>query len=87
MASGYQQIPLKLEDKHQTASSTEKGHFEFNRKCIVLKSAPATFQRFMNRILIGLNGIKYFVYLDNVIVIGTTIKEHEQNLRRIFERF
>jgi hypothetical protein len=31
MASGYHQIVLKPEDKHKTAFSTEKGHFEFNR--------------------------------------------------------
>ncbi|KAL4082949.1 hypothetical protein QTP88_029447 [Uroleucon formosanum] len=87
MASGYHQIALKSEDKHKTAFSTEKGHFEFNRMCFGLKGAPATFQRLMNRILIGLNGVKSFVYLDDVIVIGTTIREHEQNLRQIFERF
>ncbi|KAL4132497.1 hypothetical protein QTP88_009636 [Uroleucon formosanum] len=87
MASGYHQIALKPEDKHKTAFSTEKGHFEFNRMCFGLKGAPATFQRSMNRILIGLNGVKSFVYLDDVIVIGTTIREHEQNLRQIFERF
>ncbi|KAL4091164.1 hypothetical protein QTP88_025901 [Uroleucon formosanum] len=87
MASGYHQIALKPEDKHKTAFSTEKGHFEFNRMCFGLKGAPATFQRLMNRILIALNGVKSFVYLDDVIVIGTTIREHEQNLCQIFERF
>lgn len=87
MASGYHQIPLKSEDKQKTAFSTEEGHFEFNRMCFGLKGAPATFQRLMNRVLVGLNGVKSFVYLDDVIVIGTTIKEHEQNLRQIFERF
>lgn len=55
--------------------------------CFDLKGAPATFQRLMNIILVGLNGVKLFVNLDVVIVIGTTIKDHEQNLRQIFERF
>jgi len=68
---------IKLEDKHKTAFSTEKRHFEFKRMCFGLKGALATFQSLMNRILVGLNGVKSFVYLDDVIVIGTTIREHE----------
>lgn len=87
MASGYHQIPMRPEDRQKTGFSTEKGHFEFNRMCFGLKGAPATFQRLMNQVLIGLNGVKSFVYLDDVIVIGTSIKDHENNLRDVFKRF
>jgi len=87
MASGYHQIPMRSEDRQKTGFSTEKGHFEFNRMCFRLKGAPATFQRLMNQVLIGLNGVKSFVYLDDVIVIGTSIKDHENNLRDVFKRF
>ena len=31
--------------------------------------------------------MKSFVYLDDVIVIGTSIKDHENNLRDVFKRF
>jgi len=55
--------------------------------CFGFKGAPATFQRLMNRVLVGLNGVKSFVYLDDIIVIGTKLMDHKQNLRQIFERF
>jgi len=87
MASGYHQVPMRPEDRAKTGFSTEKGHYEFHRMCFGLKGAPATFQRLMNQVLIGLNGIKSFVYLDDVIVIGTSIKDHEDNLREVFKRF
>lgn len=55
--------------------------------CFALKGAPATFQRLMNQVLIGFNGVKSFVYLDDVIVIGASIKDHENNFRDVFKRF
>lgn len=86
MASGYHQIPLQAEDKQKTGFSTDQGHFEFERMCFGLKGAPATFQRMMNRVLIGLNGIKTFVYLDDVIIIGTSLEDHQKQLKEVFER-
>lgn len=52
-----------------------------------LKGAPVTFQRLKNRVLVGLNSVKPFVYLEDIIVIGITLTDQEQNLRLIFERF
>jgi hypothetical protein len=87
MASGYHQIPLHPEDRQKTGFSTDQGHFEFQRMCFGLKGGPATFQRMMNRVLIGLNGIKAFVYLDDVIIIGTSLEDHQIQLKEVFERF
>jgi len=54
--------------------------------CFGLKGAPATFQRMMNRVLVDLNSIKTFVYLDNVIIIGTSLEDHQKQLKEVFER-
>lgn len=86
MASGYHQIPLQAEDRQKTGFSTDQGHFEFERMCFGLKGAPATFQRMMNRVLVGLNGIKTFVYLDDVIIIGTSLEDHQKQLKEVFGR-
>lgn len=86
LASGYHQIPIHPMDMEKTAFSTDKGHYEFNRMCFGLKGAPATFQRLMNRVLNGINGSRAFVYLDDIIVISTTLKEHITRLREVFDR-
>lgn len=51
-----------------------------------LKNAPATFQRIMNNVLVGLQGLKCFVYLDDIVVYADTIQSHEQRLRDVFMR-
>lgn len=63
LANGYHQIPIDECDREKTALSTSEGHYEFNRMPFGLKGAPATFQRMMNSVLAGVNGIKCFVYL------------------------
>ena len=40
----------------------------------------------MNRVLNGINGSRAFVYLDDIIIIGATLKEHTTRLREVFER-
>ncbi len=57
LANGYHQIPVDKNDRCKTAFSTSTGHFEFNRMSFGLTGAPATFQKAMNNILSGLNGI------------------------------
>ena len=39
----------------------------------------------MNTVLYELKGIKAFVYLDDVIVFGRTVEEHNENLIRVLE--
>ena len=85
-ASGYRQVPLAEEDRVKTAFSTPKGHYEHLRMPFGLKSAPSTFQRLMNRVLMGLIGTRCFVYLDDDIIFGATLEEHNERLREIFVR-
>ena len=64
-ASGYWQIPLADEDRPKTAFSIPTCHYEYLRMPFGLKSAPSTFQRLMNNVLMGLIGTRCFVYLDD----------------------
>lgn len=66
-ASGFWQIPLRVQDRPKTAFSTEYGHFQYKCMPFGLKGAPATFQRLMSTVLSGMHGLKCLVYLDDKI--------------------
>jgi hypothetical protein len=83
-ASGYLQVPLKPEDMCKTVFSTPSGHYEYVRMPFGLKSTPATYQRMMNAMLRDSIGNKYMVYMDDILVTGETLKEHNDKLREVF---
>jgi hypothetical protein len=84
-ASGFLQVPIAEEDRHKTAFSTSQGHFEFKRMPFGLKSAPSTFQRMMNTILVELIGNRCLVYMDDILILGEILDEHNLKLRAVFQ--
>lgn len=74
------------EDVQKTAFSTENGHYEFLRMPFGLKNAPSTFQRVMDNILRGIQNEKCLVYLDDIIIFSTSLQEHINRLREVFDR-
>jgi hypothetical protein len=86
MASGYFQIAMEPEDKEKTAFSCHKGHFQFVKMPFGLNNAPATYQRCIDVVLMGLKGIDCLVYLDDIICFSATIEEHAEKLQTIFGR-
>ena len=85
-AMGYYQIPLNPDSQSKTAFSTHKSHFHFLRMPMGLKGAPATFQRLMNYIMSGIQGVRALIYLDDIIVYGRTVQEHNDGLVEVFDR-
>ena len=62
---------------------THKGLFQYNRLPFGVASAPAIFQRTMETLLRDLKGVS--VYLDDILVTGSTIEEHVQNLDAVLD--
>ena len=60
----------------KTAFSTPQGHFEFVGMAMGLKNAPSTFQKLMHTVLYELEHVEAFVYLDDIIVFGKTVEDH-----------
>ena len=86
LANGFHQIPMKPEDAPKTAFSTPTGIYEFLRMPFGLRNAPACFQRLMNIVLTGLQGLQCFVYLDDIVLYARTINEHTSKLNSVFQR-
>lgn len=86
LASGFHQIPVREEDKCKTAFSTPYGHYEFNRMPFGVKGGPASFQRLMNSVLAGIQGLRCFVYLDDIVIFGASLEEHNKRLIEVFLR-
>ena len=86
LSSGFHQIPMNPESKKYTAFSTPQGHYHYNRMPFGLKNAPATFQRMMDTALRGLINRHCFVYLDDIIIFGQSIEEHNNNLAIVLQR-
>lgn len=86
LLSGFWQIPLTPADRHKAAFVTRNGLFQFKVMPFGLTNSPATFQRLMDKVLTGLNWCKCVVYLDDIIVYGRTIHEHNDNLSLVLRQ-
>ena len=62
------------------------GHFEFVCVPFGLCGAPATFQWALTSVLSAELNEKFCVYLDDIIIFGRLIEEHDRNLKNVFQK-
>ncbi|XP_060799313.1 retrovirus-related Pol polyprotein from transposon opus isoform X1 [Neoarius graeffei] len=86
LRSGYYQIPMSEADKEKTAFICPLGFYQFERMPQGICGAPATFQRVMERTVGDMNFLEVLVYLDDLIVFGSTLEEHEERLLKVLDR-
>lgn len=86
LRSGYYQIAMKEEDKEKTAFICPLGFYQFERMPQGITGAPATFQRLMEKAVGDMNLLQVLVYLDDLIVFGRTLEEHEERLLKVLDR-
>lgn len=86
LISGYHQVRIFDDHIQRTAFSTPFGLYECEKMAMGLKNSQSTFQRLMDCCLDGLlyNGCN--VYLDDILVYGSTKQEMFDNLKAVFER-
>ena len=84
LADAYNQVKLTPESQKKLALSTHRGVLLQKRLPFGIKSAPGYFQEIMEQLTSDLRGVA--VYLDDILVSGTTAQEHLENLRALLKR-
>lgn len=87
LKDGYWQIPMEESSKKYTAFTVAgRGLYQWRVMPFGLHSAPATFQRALDRVIGPDLEPHAFAYLDDIIVTGKTLEEHLKNLGEVFRR-
>lgn len=80
----YQQMPLTDNSKEYTTINTHKGPYRYLQMPFGLNCAPVKFQKTIDQILQGLQGVR--AYMDDIVVTGSTVEQHLQNLKALLSR-
>ena len=85
LQSGYWQLAVRAEDQEKTAFTTADGHYQFRAMPFGLSGAAHTFQRAMDTILANLKWTTCLVYLDDIVIYGRDLEEHNARLRAVLQ--
>ena len=86
LKSAYFNVPIRQQDKHKTAVIVKSGCYEINYLLFGLKSAPATFMRFIHEVLYSQapelkNSTE--VYLDDILIHTPGVATHKVVLEKV----
>ncbi|XP_063954090.1 uncharacterized protein K02A2.6-like [Lytechinus pictus] len=84
MSHAYQQLVLSPDSRELVTINTHRGLFQYTRMPFGISTAPAVFQRTMDNLLAGIPGVA--VYLDDLLVTGSSEAEHLNNLEQVLKR-
>jgi len=80
---GYHQVQMAEDSKCKTAFTCHLGLFHYHCMPFGLTNAPATFQCLMYKLFCGDKWNFVFIYLDDIIVISATMKEHIVHVKEV----
>ncbi len=82
LINAYHWMRIKKGDEWKTAFRTRYSHFEYQVMPFGLTNTPATFQRYINKILVKKLVVFVIVYLDDILIYTESGgKEHVQAVR------
>ena len=84
LSHAYNQVVLDDGSLKYLTINTHRGLYQYTRLPFGVASAPSVFQKMMDTILQGMDGV--ICYLDDILVSGRTEEEHLTNLRKVLER-
>lgn len=85
--SAYWQIPVAESSRPLTAFVVpRRGLFQFKRMPFGLHNAPATWQRFIDRVINVDLEEEVFIYLDDIVISTSTFERHMEVLKKVIQR-
>ena len=85
--NGFWQIEMDPDDRHKTAFSTpDGGLYQFKVMPFGLCNSLGTFERLVEEIFSGLQYRILLLYLDDILIHGSTFDEQLERLKIVFDR-
>ncbi|KAI2645698.1 hypothetical protein H4Q32_028452 [Labeo rohita] len=84
LSHAYQQVVVDEESQKFLTINTQRGLFTYQLLPFGVASAPAIFQRIMERLVQGIP--KVAVYLDDILITGVDTADHLENLGAVLKR-
>lgn len=84
LSQAYQQVQLEENSRRYLTINTQKGLYLYNRLPYGVASAPAIFQKIMDQVLQGMEGV--ICYLDDILITGRDTESHLANLEEVLKR-
>ena len=80
----YLHLPVDENSQELLTINTPKGLFQFTRLPYCIASSPAKWQRTIEQILNGIEGVS--VFIDDICISGETDEVHLERLKQVFDR-
>lgn len=84
LSNAYLQLCLSEESQPLTCVNTHKGLFQYTRLIYGLSCAPAIFQKTIDSIISGIEGV--LVFLDDILITGVDKDQHLLRLNQVLGR-
>lgn len=84
-AGAFHVVELTESAKEKTAFATPEGHFQFRKMPFGLCNAPSTYARLIQIVLADVPRKCAIAYIDDVVILGTTLTEHFDNVRQVLQ--
>ena len=86
LKDAYHQIHIKKGDEWKTVFCMHYSHFEYMIMSFELVNAPATFQAYINWVLVRLIDIFCVIYLNDILIYSETLNQHHKHVKEVLER-
>ena len=86
LKDAYHQICIKKDDEWKTVFCMHYSHFKYMIMLFELVNAPATFQAYINWMLVRLIDIFCVIYLNNILIYSETLNQHHKHIKKVLER-